>query len=129
MRFTKSFALLAVLALSLTPFVAHATPKADQALAMPNLMVDHSTHASATSIAIVNAGSVATGTFHIRIERDGVVYSFAYAGGLAAGQVLGLQLPPTLDGKPCSISIALDSDNEVPESDETDNVEVFNVVG
>jgi hypothetical protein len=130
MRFTKSFALLAILALSiLTPFAAFAGPKAQTLEALPNLTIQHDVHASATALAIVNDGTAAAGPFHVQMTVNGVPFSFVCY-GLAPGEVLGMQLPGVGDGKPASISITLDCGDgivksEVRESNEDDNTDSF----
>ena len=130
MRFTKSFALLAVLALSLTtPFTSYAGPKSAPVEGMPNLTVEHSNHASATELTIVNAGLADAGAFHVRIVLDGSATYYVGLAGLAAGASMPVQIPAAKDGKPYAITISIDCDNEVTESDETDNLASFNFIG
>ena len=119
MRFTKSFALLAVLALSLMPFTSFAGPKSAPVAGMPNLTVDGSNHSG--SLAIVNAGLADAGAFHVRIVLDSGATYYVGLAGLAAGAQLPIQIPAAKDGKPFSFTIAVDCDNEVTESDEVDN--------
>jgi hypothetical protein len=121
MRFTKSFALLAVLALCLTPIMSFAGPKNAPVEGMPNLMVQSGVQAAATSLAIVNAGLADAGAFHVRIVLDGGATYYVGLAGLAAGAEMPIQIPAASDGKPFSFTISVDCDNEVTESDEGDN--------
>jgi hypothetical protein len=141
MRFTKSFALLAVLALCLTPFMSYAdSPKSAPVAGMPNLTVERSYHASATEFAIVNNGLADAGAFNVHIELStGAVYNVTLA-GLAAGAVMPVQIPAAQDGKPFGITIDVDyvldaatsqavSGGQVVESDESDNEISFQFIG
>ena len=119
MRFTKSFALLAVLALCLTPIMSFAAPKSAPVQGMPNLTVDGSNHSG--SLAIVNTGLVDAGAFHVRIVLDSGATYYVGLAGLAVGAQTPIQIPAAKDGKPFSFTISVDCDNEVTESDEADN--------
>ena len=125
MRFTKSFALLAILALSITPFVAQAGPKSAPVAGMPNLTIQDDTHGS---LAIVNAGLADAGAFHVRIQLDSGATYYVGLAGLAAGAVMPVQIPAAKDGKPFSFTISVDCDNQVTESDETDNFDAVHFV-
>jgi hypothetical protein len=130
MRFHKSFALLAILALSLTtPFMSYAAPKTQPLAALPNLMVQDANHASVTSLAIVNAGLLPSGPFHVRIQLDNGATYYVGLPGLAAGDVQGVQMPIAKDGKPYSFTISVDCDHEVTESDESDNLATVRFIG
>ena len=120
MRFTKSFALLAVLALCLTPIMSFAGTKSAPVEGMPNLTIDGTNHSGA--LAIVNAGLADAGAFHVRIVLDNGATYYVGLAGLAAGAQMPIQIPAAKDGKPFSFTVEVDCDKEVTESDESDNV-------
>jgi subtilase family serine protease len=123
MRFHKSAAQLAVLALTLVPMLSHAAPKAQAKAGMPNLVVVSSNKASSTDLLIRNAGDVASGAFHVRFTfSTGAVYEAALP-ALAVGDEIQVMAPGTpRDGKPYTITVEVDCDQEIIEGDETDNL-------
>jgi hypothetical protein len=121
MRFHKQVAQLAVLALILVhPALSLAAPKAQLQAGMPDLTVESANQGGQTVLVIRNIGDVASGTFHARIELDGVEF-YVPLPALQPGDAMQAQLPAARDGKPFSASVEVDCYGEVTESDETDN--------
>ena len=129
MRFTKSLVLPALTALSLvTPFAAIAGPKPQLDAALPNLGVERTNVASQTWVHIRNTGAVASLPCHARIQLDnGAIFHFEIW-GLQAGEEMAFQMPAAQDGKPYSFTVTVDCEQEVAESDESDNVESLRYV-
>jgi len=123
MRFHKSAAQLAVLALTLvTPMLSHADPKAKVADGMANLVVESTNRGSETVLIIRNVGGTASGDFHARFTfSTGAVYE-ASLGSLLPGGEVQAQCPAARDGKPYTITVEVDCDHEIDESDEADNI-------
>jgi subtilase family serine protease len=123
MRFTKSFALLAVLALCLTPFKSYADPKSAPVEAYPNLTVQSGDLAPDADLQILNTGLAAAGQFHVTIKINSASYSITVP-GLAAGAAL----PIHLSDKSSSITVTVDDLDVVPESNEDDNKVTLHVI-
>ena len=89
MRFHKSAAQLAVLALTLvTPMLSHADPKAKVADGMANLVVESTNRGSETVLIIRNVGGTASGDFHARFTfSTGAVYEASLGSLLPGGEV------------------------------------------
>ena len=123
MRFHKNAAQLAVLALTLVaPMTSHAAPKAQVVEGMPNLVVESTNRGSETVLTIRNAGAAASAECHVRIQfSTGAVYH-APLFALQPGEVLPVQAPAARDGKPYTITVEVDCDREITESDEADNI-------
>jgi hypothetical protein len=125
MRFNKSAVPAAMLvALSLTTsFTAQAAPKDELALlaSLPNLAVESTNHASEQTLVIRNRGGVTAPACHMRITSStGAVYYMPIM-ELAPGAVQYLWLSDVRSGKPSSIRIEADCDQEVTEATEADN--------
>ena len=109
--------------------MSYAAPKSQLLEGMPNLMVQDAIQASSNSLAIVNAGLAASGPFHVRIVLDSGATYYVGLPSLEAGGVWPIQMPAAKDGKPYSFTISVDCDNEVTESDETDNLTTVRFIG
>jgi hypothetical protein len=124
MRFHKNAAQLAVvMALSLvTPMISHADPKAQPVENLPNLMVDSSNQGSETVLTIRNTGGAPSAACHVRVQFSTGAVFYARLFEIQPGAVVMVQAPAARDGKPFTITVEVDCDHEVIESDETDNI-------
>jgi hypothetical protein len=99
-------------------------------------MVVYSNHASATDLAVVNAGLADAGPFRVSVQLGSATYYFSMP-GLAAGAALPIGFSPPKNGNAVGIiTVTVDCDitieaknGAVSESDETDNVATFNFIG
>lgn len=123
MRFNKYAAPMAILmAVCLTtPFTAQAAPKTEFVASMPNLVVEATTHASESNIVIRNDGGMASAPCHAKVTFSTGEQYYLPVLDLQPNCFMTLSPPRARDGKPFTISIEVDCDSEVDESNEADN--------